>query len=597
MPVILTDIVSYKRLTAAGNSKFYYEDLDVTAGTMVELAAASGGIDTTDQLQMFELHQKVFIVNGAKLRVADFVNIRFTHSALATTHAHNDILTQAITGAVAIVDFTDVAKTHTYAFVVSGTFTPASNAISGSGSGTTFTPTGINGKLTHIALATAHAAADVLTQATSNATMTVEYTDVAKTHTWGRITNGTFNTTNQVTGSGSGTAFTPTATDTSPPLMYDWTVYGDGASGSMPTKVYLGCAYRGRAVLSGNPNYPGQWYMSRQNNPWDFQYVASDAQTAIAGGDFEAGKLGDIVKALIPFRNDFLIIGCANSMMIIIGDPAEGGTPNAFDQTTGIFGPNSWCYDGAGNLWFWGSNGLYMATLPNSPVCVSLKSLPNLVKDEAASQSTHRIIMGYDRIRNGLLITITTIADGTNSDYFYDLFTQGFFPELYPEECGVYSQCFYASNTEANRDLLIGCKDGHIRRFDETKSDDDIGGSDELINSYVTFSALPLFDEEQEGVISSLDVVTGGGQTGDNTDSNNISYKIWAGPTAESTLERLDNDSTPNLAGTIYASSIRGRGSRDPRKTRGVYATIKLYNNTISQTWSFEKLNIHVEED
>lgn len=595
MSVTLTDIVSYKRLVAAGNDKLYFEDINVTVGTMVELASASNSIDTSDQLIMFELHQKVFIVNGAKLRVADFTNIRITHSVLATAHAHGDVLTQATTTATAVVDFTDVAKTHTYVYVVSGTFTPASNQITGSGSGTAFTPTGINGRLTHTVLTTAHASGDVLTQATSGATMTVEYTDAAKTHTWGRITNGIFTTTYLVSGSGSGTAFTPTAVNTSPPLMYDWTVYAGAASGSMPAKAYLGAAYRGRAVLSGNPNTPEQWYMSRQNNPWDWQYIAADAQAPIAGGDFEAGKIGDIIRALIPFRNDFLILGCASSMQIIIGDPAEGGSMNALDQTTGIFGALSWCFDGEGNLWFWGSNGLYMTTLPAAPVCVSLQNLPNLIKDEAANPATHRITMGYDRKRNGLLITITTLATGVNSNYFYDFSTKGFFPEIYPEECGVYSQCFYAANTETYRDLLLGCKDGYIRRFDETEENDNIGATEEAITSYVTFGALPLFDGEYEGVISSLDVITGGGQTGDNTDSNNIGYKIWAGPSAEETLEKFDNDSIPNLAGTILASGVRGRGSRDPRKVRGIYATIKLYNNTLSQTWSFERLNIHVE--
>ena len=67
-----------------------------------------------------------------------------------------------------------------------------------------------NCELTHTALTTPHANGDVLTQATSAAVMYVEYTNAAKTKTYGYVTNGTFDTSHEVTGDGSGTAFTPT---------------------------------------------------------------------------------------------------------------------------------------------------------------------------------------------------------------------------------------------------------------------------------------------------------------------------------------------------------------------------------------------------
>jgi hypothetical protein len=169
MAITLTDKVTIHRLTAAGYNKFYYEDVAVAAGTMTELTAASGTIDTTDQLVMFEGYQKVFVVNGANLYVADFINTQLTHSALATAHANGDLLTQA----------------------------------------------------------------------TSNAQMIVDHTNTAKTATYGYVTSGMWNTTNSVTGSGIGSAFTPSAV-TAKPHWYAWTVYPGGASGTMPTKAYLG---------------------------------------------------------------------------------------------------------------------------------------------------------------------------------------------------------------------------------------------------------------------------------------------------------------------------------------------------------------------
>ena len=118
----------------------------------------------------------------------------------------------------------------------------------------------------------------------------------------------------------------------------------------MPNKAYLGCLYRGRCTLSGDPEHPYQWYMSRQGNPWDFAYIANDAGSPVKGGDSDAGEIGDIVRTLISYKDDYLIHGCATSCWFVAGDPAEGGSINELDLTVGMFGANSWCFDGEGNL-------------------------------------------------------------------------------------------------------------------------------------------------------------------------------------------------------------------------------------------------------
>jgi hypothetical protein len=520
MSITLTDIVATKRFTACGNDEFWYEDTSMP-GTMVELTAASGEIDTSDMLSMFEAYQKCFIVNGTKLKVADFVNTKLACTALTTAHAHGDILTQATSGAKMVVDF-------------------------------------ING---------------------------------SKTLVYGYVTSGTFDASHQVTGSGSGTAFTPSAV-TAKPHWYDWEVY-PGISGHLPNKSYLGCRYRGRAVLSGNPEYPQQWYMSRQANPWDWEWAtiaSSDAQRPMQGGLGEAGQAGDIIRALIPCGDDYLIFGCAGTMSVMTGDPAAGGSINIVDGTTGIFGATSWCFVAKDKVAFWGFNGLYIGDVVNGFKCVSEIQLPNLVEDEAANPETYRITMGFDVKRQGILICITELADGTNSNYFYSLLTKAFFPEEYPEECGVYSMVSYQANDPAYAGLLVGCTDGYIRKFDDTVKNDDIGPSDEAIDSYVSFGPIQLSKETDDASLANFGIITGGGQTGGHTDSNNISYKVFAANTAEEVMEKLDADTAPNLAGTTNNASKRI--FNDPRQVRGVYAAIKLGNNTVNQTWSFEKLVI-----
>jgi hypothetical protein len=589
MAVDITNQLTYKRLVCAGNDVFYFEDINVAAGTMIELATATDDIDTSDQLNMASVFQKVFVANGSNLKVADFINTRLDHTALTTAHAHGDILTQATSDATMIVDFTNTAKTATYGYTTSGTWNVA-NEVTGSGSGTAFTPTSTAGCLTHASLTTAHAAGDVLTQATTTATMTVVATDAAKTHTYGKMTSGTFNTTNEVTGDGSGTAFTPTAVSTRPPVWYDWTVYPGGASGSMPEFASLVCVYRGRVVLSGNPLYPNQWYMSKIANPWNWLYGADDPMSAVAGNNADAGQCPAIPRALISFHDDYLIFGCANSLWILRGDPVAGGSLDSLSDTTGMFGAQSWCFDDQRNLYFWGTGGVYRLDAGFTGLdCISKVELPDLANDEGADASTHTVVMEYDRKRYGVVIGITTLASGVNSNYFYSLKTGGFYPESYPEECGAYAMLYYAANDTALADLLLGCKDGYIRVFKTSAKDDDIGGTDEAISSYVVYPISPLsMIEEREGRLDSLVFdLAGGAAGGDAGDTDGVSWAIYNGYDAETVLEDIIDGATAWTSGTLSGT---GRKPKERPRMRGNYWGLKLSNSTAAETWAINRV-------
>ena len=553
MAVSISDPISYKRLVAAANDELWYEDIDVAVGTMVELDTSGGAIDTSDNLNIFELLQKVFVVNGANLKVADFINTKITVSALTSNRppAHGDILTQNQTGgkyAYMVVDFVNTARTLIYGYAYYA------------GGATAFTTT-------HD-ISSNDATGDMDPNPIPNANISAV---------------------------------------TAKPHWYNWTVYptitlSAGGStksfGSMPNKAYLGCNYRGRAVLSGDPEHPHQWYMARQFNPWDFAYIANDAQSPIKGGNADAGEIGDIVRALIPYRDDYLTFGCATSCWFLAGDAASGGTINELDLTTGIFGANSWCFDGEGNLHFWGTNGFYKTHIPDqTPKCISEIKLPDLVNDEAVDPAIYRITMAYDRVRAGILVCITKLSDGSSSNYWYDLRTEGFFPEVYPDECGPYSMWYYGANNSDYRDLLVGCKDGYIRKFDESEENDDIGGSEQAIDSYVEFGPFQMADDPKfEGKITGLDIVSAGAlPSGGSSDSSDIDCKLYLDKSAEKVIERLAANTGPNFSKTFKAPG-RQRGSNIVRKLRGIYAGIRLGNNTSGETWGFEQLLINAKK-
>ena len=500
--------------------------------TLTAVTASIGDLDTSDNLMGFEAYQKYFIVNGSNLKVMDFKNCELTHTALATAHLSGDILTQA----------------------------------------------------------------------TSDASMIVEYTNEAKTKTYGYVTTGTFNTTNEVTGSGTGSAFTPSATDTgSPgggqPHWYDWTPYQNDTDtyGSMPEKAYIGCLYRGRAVLSGNPNYPHQWYMSEVGDPFNWVYAENDSLAPVSGGNNRAGEIGDIVRALIPYQDEYLLFGCANSIWALRGDAADGGSLTPLNTTIGMFGNASWEFDSGMNLFFTSKNGIHRIPYGFGPIeQISQFVLPNLAGDSELDPTVHRVTMKYDRIREGILTTITTIADGSNVAYWYNLTTKGFYPEEYPNTCGAYSMHFYNSNDDLDRALLLGCTDGYLRRFDDSTLNDATTNGTTAIESYMTLPLMQVDSDDNNLLLNNIVVTTAGGQaSGSASDTNSVDVEIYKGEDPETILEAIEDGDSP-----LHDVTVTGPGmaNRIRRRARDRALAIRLSNDQSDSTWAIEKISANIEE-
>jgi hypothetical protein len=538
MTISIDQHKTLKHLVASGNNTIFAE-ADVS-GTLNEVTGVT--VDTSDNLNMFSGAQKAFIVNGTILKCVDFANTGLTVAALTTPPKRGASISQAGTDAVLVVDFVNSAKTVIYGFTTTDAAFDTSGALTDSGGD--------------------------MDAANPVPSAVVEASDAPHGYDWTSYAGGD---------SGGG-------------------VLGGGASGSLPAKAYLGTWYRGRAVLSGNPTDPFQWYMSRQLNPFDWAYVANDAQTPIAGQDGDAGKIGDIVRALIPFHDDYMIFGCATSMHYLQGDPASGGEMHSIDDFGGVYGAQSWCFDKRGDLYLVGTDGI--SRIRKGTIMVenlSQIAIPLLLEDEAVDPLTHRITCGYDKRRDGIVIAITVLADGTNSNYFYAIRSQGFFPESYPDECGAYSLLYYPSNTSADSDLLVGCRDGFVRKFDDAAKDDNTGVGSEAINSYALMPLLDLDveDDNGQGRVNSTTIETAGGKAGGvSGDTDGVSIDMHVADNPNTLVENIRDGDTPLIAKVITGS---GRQLRIRDKIRGKWLGVLLKNNTAAQTWALSKLSVEMK--
>ena len=523
-----------KKLVAIGYNQVWYES---SVDTMSVFAAANGEIDTTDVLNIAILAQKIFFANGSNLKVFDFVNTKIVTANVGTNPPDFGTVITGTSGASMIVDY----------------ITATSSACT------------IYGKRT---TSTTFVSEDVIT--------------------------GTNPSTSPY---GSAVSFTMTAVaEVTPPHWYDYTVFGADATnyGVMPSIVYEICKYRGRIQLSGDPNYPHQWYQSRQFNPFDFLRAAGDAQSPVAGNNADATEVGDIIKVGIPYSDDYLIYGCATELWVLSGDAAFGGEINQLDATTGILGDRAWCWDDKGNLYIAGTAGLLRIPKGFGGIENLTSELwPDFIADLAFDSSLHRITLAFDPEEHGIHIFKTTLADGICSAWWYDLRVEGLFPDAIPTAMGIYSAFYYQTESPSYRKLLVGCADGYLKSFDRaTKNDDDT-----TINSYVGFAPLALsIHSRKDGIIKNIDLVSGGGASnGSQTDSDDVLCSVHVGRTAEQIIEKLDGSTTAAFTKTFTAPG-RSKGSLDRRVIRGQWGGIVLSNNTSDESWCMERLIVDSKE-
>jgi len=531
---------SKKLISIAGNQVWYESAVD----TMSELTAANGAVECILPLEAIEAYQKLFIVNGTNKKVIDAVNTKInTADAGANPCTFGMTLTGGTSGAQMIVDYVD----------------------------------GV--------------------------------TDNAAANVYGyRTTTATFSSGETVTGTnsaGNAVSFVTSAAETAPtpPHWYNWTVFGNDTTnyGTMPSSSSLIALYRGRIVFNDDLR-PQAWYMTKVGNPFKIKYdYANDGDlSGLSFANNLVGVLGDILTALIAYKDDLLIFGCANSIWLLVGDPLASGQLAQITDTTGIWGSRAWCIDDKRNLYFFGNDGVYRMPISETtspPENISKTQLPELVKDWDLDKSLHRVKLSFDPVNYGILVTKTTLADGTCEGYWYDLTAKGWFPESYPPSCGIFSSYFYPAIDETYRKFLVGCNDGYIREFDWSTKNDATTSSTTAINSYLSIIKPLTNDDSKEGLLQSMNVVlAGGASSGAFADTDALSYALYKGNDAETVLEDIIDDTATAFA--FQSGTWTGTGEKDRIRPRmkGTYMGLKLYNSTASQTFAIEKLFCDIYE-
>lgn len=238
--------------------------------------------------------------------------------------------------------------------------------------------------------------------------------------------------------------------------------------GSVPQNCPIICLYRDRIVLAGEQGNPHLWYMSRQGDPYDWNYtldVSSDAEDvgiAVAGQNSDAGVIGLPIRALMPHSDDYLVFGYDRQLWILRGDPASGGQIDCISRSVGVAGKRAWCAGPSGEIIFLSSEGLYrLAGGGNSlPQVISFDKTP---VELVGLDYTANVQMSYDMAAHGVHIFV----EKQNINWFYSLETDSLWPVKLASGADVTALCEYKGG------VLMGCADGFTRHHDEKLTTDD----------------------------------------------------------------------------------------------------------------------------
>jgi hypothetical protein len=351
--------------------------------------------------------------------------------------------------------------------------------------------------------------------------------------------------------------------------------------GQVPTGCPLVCRYLGKIVLAGAEIAPHVWYMSRNNNPldWDYNPETADAEEAIAGTASPAGVPGEPIVALIPHGDDYLDIVCRNSYWRMRGDPGDGGKLDAISRGIGIVGPNAWCLTPDNNVIFLSADGLYLSTPYSSasgevpPASMSRDSLPKEFLN--LNPNTLTISLEYDIQGRGVHIFFTSVNANARYHWWFDYGRKTYWPISLESDHEPTATCTVGSTVVEDNGVVLGGRDGYLRRFNDYAATD----CGVEFNSYVLCGPIALAPDMMEGSIVSVDAVIASG-------SGSVTWAVYPSMTFEGAVTAVQADTGlwhEGLNFTVYPS---GRGQAFVLKLTG----------ELGRRWAIEQVQAVIRE-
>ena len=594
--------------------------------TLTLLASAhgftAGDLNTDGYLALIPAFQRVFFADGRASTAVktttgfhklDFLNTRIV-GTITGVFNKGEVVTQATSDAQGIFSETIGTGATAWHLIYRTTETEfiAATAIIGSDSAASVTPAASSNIVSPPHWLTWSTAPSLLTydaEGTADAADSTSLTDATLTtlYTIANFINNWYVYITGGTGSGSYAQVTAYDESTGAITVADWLDEDGEAGGTDPaaSSTYglsqapiqttggtfpdggsnIGCLCFGRIFLNSMTN-PHQWFCSRVNEPLDYDMSQDDAAAATSSQNSKAGEVGDVITAMISYKDHYLIWGCVNEIWCLRSDPLQGGVNTCLSKMTGIFSPTSYCWDDQNNLYFLGTDGIYklssIAIISGSPPeNMTKEHLPKLVTALKLNRRTDRVTMAFDKQRYGIEISISQYDGEWGVTFWYDIRTKGIFPDVFPDAMRPSCLFYYNAVKASERKLLIAGYDGYLREFDETVKTDD----SETIESYAAIGPFVSGIEPRSKAELREMAITPGANT------DNIVVDIHRADNADELMGNIDSNSSP-----VATKTFTGDQPGTMRtKVKGRAIAMMMKNAENDESWSMESIDIDIK--
>ena len=254
-------------------------------------------------------------------------------------------------------------------------------------------------------------------------------------------------------------------------------LYAGTSRGTLPRRCEFGISYRARAVLGGGDDRSEIAYSALGDiTDWDSDPELITAEQAVAQAQARARKFPDLVRGLLAWSDDLMIVFCDGSVWRQTGDPMLGGQSDQVVRDVGL--ADTWAHtiDPRGAIYFLATNGHIYRMGPDGR------------KDSIVEGKVHRrfldidlrryrVELQWDPVMDGLwTVLIPRGAPETNVEhYFWDRAFNAWHPVQF---AGGVNRCVTAigmrdGDGPQDAGVLFGFADGSVRASSRFATDDD----------------------------------------------------------------------------------------------------------------------------
>lgn len=353
-----------------------------------------------------------------------------------------------------------------------------------------------------------------------------------------------------------------------------------GDSGTGTTTAAVDCQYRGRIYFGAIEDEPSILYASAIGEALtlDTGELAEGHAEAIGVGRNQ--QIGDAVVALSVASNNALVIGCTNSIYVLVGDPADaGGELIPLSVSVGCSGPNAMFPTSEGVTAVHSPEGLWLVQPGGPPAPLSRAVLGTIIQYARSDRADYRVTLIRDPARHGLHVFIAPVstAGGYGTHLWYDERTGGYDPAgggWFPESYPFAPQCAVVWKGR----VVIGTQDGRIAEFEDDATPSDFGST--AIDAYCTMTLADLEPLDNDTIVDHVLAFLG-------RDSGAATLTVYGGPTPEAAYDSAER-------WTLGTFTLPVTPQRVYIRKRGPALALVLRNNTAGEDFTFEALDAEV---